>query len=271
MKSPFPGMDPFIEARGLWPDFHHHLICDIKCALAEVAPERYVVRTGVRTYVVIVESEGKENHSIASDTPVTIPPDSSSSSPGNTVSPDAEPEADIEAVSIRAFVAEHFRETFVEIYETDPEMRLVTSIEVLSPSNKRRGTEGWELYQRKRQAHLLGAANLVEIDLLRGGHKLPMLDPWPKAPYTLLVCRRSRAPYCKVWPAHYRRPLPPIPVPLSSPDPDLTLSLQPMVEAIYARARYARSIDYSKPLDPPLTAAEQNWLAEQLQARQSPA
>ena len=30
MKSPFPGMDPYIEAHGhLWEDFHHHLIEDI--------------------------------------------------------------------------------------------------------------------------------------------------------------------------------------------------------------------------------------------------
>ena len=26
MKSPFPGMDPYIEACGLWGDFHSHLI-----------------------------------------------------------------------------------------------------------------------------------------------------------------------------------------------------------------------------------------------------
>lgn len=26
MKSPFPGMDPYIEACNVWRDFHHHLI-----------------------------------------------------------------------------------------------------------------------------------------------------------------------------------------------------------------------------------------------------
>ena len=34
MKSPFPGMDPYIEACGLWGDFHHDLISEIKYALA---------------------------------------------------------------------------------------------------------------------------------------------------------------------------------------------------------------------------------------------
>src|SRR5207245_1997290 len=97
-------------------------------------------------------------------------------------------------LTLRAFVGEEYRETFVEIYATDEERQLITCIEVLSPSNKRRGSEGWNVYLRKRQGLLLGAANLVELDLLRGGQRMPMLDPWPNAPYTLLVSRRESAP-----------------------------------------------------------------------------
>ena len=84
------------------------------------------------------------------------------------------------------------RESFIEIYEQAPEIRLVTCIEVLSPSNKRPGTEGWELYLRKRNALLLGQASLVEIDLLRGGRRMPMVEPWPPSPYYLLVGWQSR-------------------------------------------------------------------------------
>ena len=69
------------------------------------------------------------------------------------------------------FIQEEHRETFVEIYAANHGQRLVTTIEILSPSNKRPGTEGWELYQRKRQTLLLGNVNLVEIDLLRGGQR----------------------------------------------------------------------------------------------------
>ena len=86
----------------------------------------------------------------------------------------------------------------------------MTTIEVLSPSNKRPGTEGWELYQRKRQSLLLGNVSLVEIDLLRGGQRMPMLDPWPDSPYTLLVAR-AKTQLCRVWRAHYRHPLPVFP------------------------------------------------------------
>ncbi len=40
MKSPFPGMDPFIEECGLWADFHTKLIGEIERTLAVTLPER---------------------------------------------------------------------------------------------------------------------------------------------------------------------------------------------------------------------------------------
>ena len=137
----------------------------------------------------------------------------------------------------------------------------------MSPSNKRPGTPGWELYQRKRQARLLGEANLVEIDLLRGGKRLPMVDPWPDSPYTLLVSRRSTAPLCRVLRAHYAKPLPPVPVPLLEPDPDTSLNLQMLIDDIYRRYRYDQEIDYGKPLTPPLPADDVARLQEQLGKR----
>lgn len=253
MNSPYTGMDPYIEACGLWPDFHDDLIGEIKRALALALPERYLVRTGERSYVVLVESGGKESHALYPDVGVSTP---ATESDGGAAAAVATQSADTGAITMRAFVAEHYRESFVEIHESDAEQRLVTCIEVLSPANKRRGTEGWEVYQRKRQAFLLGAANLVEIDLLRGGHKMPMLDTWPKSPYRLLVCRQSRAPYCQVWPAFFDEPLQVIPVPLMNPDPDVPLALQPMIQAIYARGRYHRSIDYARPLSPAIREDE---------------
>ena len=97
-----------------------------------------------------------------------------------------------------------------------------------------------------------------------------MLDPWPNSPYTLLVSRRQRAPYCRTWRGHFQRPLPGIPVPLISPDPDVPLELQPMIDAVYVRSRYHRDIDYTRPLSRPLTAEETAWLAEQLRQPLSP-
>jgi hypothetical protein len=260
-------MDPYIEACGLWGDFHSHLIEKIGEKLADVAPQNYLVRTGERSYVVLVESEAKRSYSFLPDVRVsTSRRRKRATRKGGTAL--AEPSGEAEPVTMRAFIQEEHREAFIEIYEANPDQRLVTSIEVLSPSNKRTGTEGWELYQRKRQSLLLGSVSLVEIDLLRGGQRMPMLDAWPDSPYTILVAR-SRTDLCRVWPAHYRRQLPQIPVPLAKPDPDIPLDLQPMIDEIYNRFRYPRSIDYRKPLNPPLDAAENGWLKQQLQAARS--
>ena len=112
------------------------------------------------------------------------------------------------------------------------------------------------------------SASLIEIDLLRGGQRMPMLDPWPSSPYTLLVARKNLAPKCLVWPAHCVRRLPVIPVPLLIGDADVPLDLQPVIEAIYADSRYHRSIDYAPPITPPLSAEETVWLAVQLKHRE---
>jgi hypothetical protein len=268
MKSPFPGMDPYIEASGLWPDFHDDLIGEIKRSLAAALPERYFVRTGERSYVVLADEQGKEAHPFIPDAAVRSPDAAPAGKPSGVATAVAGSATASGAVEMLAFVDERYRENFIEIYEAGPEERLVTCVEVLSPSNKRPNTEGWDLYLRKRQALLLGAANLVEIDLLRGGRRMPMRTAWPNSPYYVLLCRRRRAPYCTALPAGFRERLPVVRVPLDDPDPDVFLDLQPMVEAIYARSRYGRSIDYSRALAPPLGAEDAAWLAGQIQARQ---
>ena len=60
MRSPFPGMDPFIESFGLWEDFHSKLIGEMERTLSSVVPDRYVVRTGERSYVAIGSPSGDE-------------------------------------------------------------------------------------------------------------------------------------------------------------------------------------------------------------------
>ena len=78
-------------------------------------------------------------------------------------------------------------------------------------------------------------------------------------------------PRCLVWPASYRQPLDELPIPLAKPDPDIRLNLQPLIESIYSRCRYERTIDYSQPLKPPLSAEDAAWYKRQLQARGAPA
>lgn len=265
MPSPFPGMDPYIESCRLWGDFHHQLIGRIGDAVAERLPSKYIVRAGERSYVEMVEPEGKQAHPFLPDVGVVSRPRPAG---GATQAVVAEPDTDAESVRMRSFVPEEFRETFIEVFYQGEE--LVTCIEVLSPSNKRDGSTGWEVYLRKRQGLLLGTANLVEIDLLREGERFPMLDPWPDCPYTYLVSRRMNVPYCRVYKVYSLRPLPSLPVPLVYPDPDVKIDMQPILELCYRRGRYDVSIDYTKPCRIPLSGEETTWLQEQLKARAAP-
>lgn len=269
MRSPFPGMDPYIEACGLWEDFHDELVGEIKVALARSVPDHYVVRFGERSYVALVTSEEiglRDRRTTQADVAIAFAPGKDHSAGGSAaaVAERSATRTDEGPVTMRALIEMEFRESFVEIYALRPERHLVTTIEVLSPSNKRYRSPGWVRYCRKRQAHLEGYANLVEIDLLRSGRRMPMEDEWPDSPYYVLVCRKPAAPRCTVWPASCLRPLPEVPVPLSEPDADVPLALQPMIEAIYERSRYALDIDYRKRCRPRLDPAHVQWLQERL-------
>lgn len=269
MKSPFPGMDPFIEGCGLWEDFHDDLIHGIKAGLNHQLPKGYVARTSERAYVVLASDDGaEESHRFKPDVAVTTARQGETAATAVAV----ESVAEVDPVIMYALMSEEFRETFVEVREVGSE-KLVTCIEVLSPSNKKPNSEGWGLYLRKRQALFLGrSANLVEIDLLRGGQRMPMAETWPSSPYTILINRIHHAPLrCEVVPAHSTIRLSPLPIPLLKSDPDVVLDLQSMVDAVYEEALYDLSIDYTKPLTPPLSAEEAAWLSAQLKSRETPA
>jgi Protein of unknown function (DUF4058) len=150
MKSPFPGMDPYIETHRLWGDFHNALIAELHRALGEVLPRGYVARTGERSYIVLAESEEKAERYFEPDVKVTAARQrrTAPARGGGTALVN-------EPIITRAFIDEQYLESFIDIYELEPERRLVTSIEVLSPSNKKRGSKGWKKYLRKRQALLL--------------------------------------------------------------------------------------------------------------------
>jgi hypothetical protein len=55
-----------------------------------------------------------------------------------------------------------------------------------------------------------------------------------------------------------RKQLPVIRIPLRPSDRDITLDIQELIEQCYERGRYHK-INYSEPLDPPLTASDDAW------------
>lgn len=138
---------------------------------------------------------------------------------------------------------------------------LVTSIEILSPVNKRPSHDAYVAYQRKLQHLLLSQSNVIEIDLLRGGVRSELLDAVPDLGYRVMVSRNITRPDVDVWAFGIRDLLPKIPVPLRSAYPDIELDLGALVHHVYDLAGYDLRIDYADPPPKPvLNEGDGQWL-----------
>jgi hypothetical protein len=140
--------------------------------------------------------------------------------------------------------------------------RLVTCIEVLSPTNKR-GT-GREEYEAKRLEVLSGGAHLFEIDLLRAGRRFPVAVALPPAPYFVFISRAEGRRSVEVWPILLEQPLPTIPVPLLPDDPAVPLDLQAALSTEYDIIGYDELVDYSQPPPGRLTPEQAAWVDQRL-------
>ena len=155
-----------------------------------------------------------------------------------------------------AAAQDEVRDTWIEIRRL-PEERLVTAIEILSPTNK--GSSGLADYLDKRLRLWPQPVNMVEIDLLIAGRRLPMAKPLPPGDYFTIVSRGSRSEKGDVYAWSIRQPLPKISIPLEEPDPDVVLDLGELFTLAYERGRYERLIHYERPLDLPLHPDDKAW------------
>ena len=255
MPSPFPGMDPFIESQA-WEDFHHALIEGIREMLTPRVRPRYVVRVEQRVYV---EHEPDERAAvIRPDVTVLERTAREARAEGPTATAVA-----VAPVMLTLPMPERKRETFLTIRERET-MTVVAIIEVLSPGNKRPGSDGRREYLSKREAVLQSAMHLIELDLLRGGERLPTVEPLPPADFYIFVCRAQHRPMAEVYGWSLRQRLPTIPVPLAGTDPDVAVDLQSIVNTVYDRDGYDYSLDYRRPPEPPLSETDAVWLQQLL-------
>lgn len=254
MRSPFPGMDPYIEASGLWPGFHSRLIAAIDNALADELPVGYVSEIEQRCYVVLTGESGESRHLIVPDLNITGPRGIGKKSSRRKGEDDG-------SVAVMPCVEEERREGSISVLRAT-DGQVVACIEVLSPSNKEKGSKGWNEYLCKRNDCLAANAHFIEIDLLLGGTRMPMAEPWPDSPYYVMLSRKPVSPPCRVWPASYREPLPPLRVPLARGEPDVVLPLQTLVDGIHEKHGYRARFDYSKPLPTALPEAEAEWVRQ---------
>lgn len=219
MPSPFPGMNPYLEQDDAWEDFHHRFIAHTANILGDRAGENYMVKIEVRLY--LHELPANERRFFAMD----------------------------------LTGVEEERYSWLEILDRRTR-RVVTVMELLSPTNKRHGPDRDD-YLRKRNLILAGRTNLVEIDLRRGGER-PRPPELPKCDYYALVARGQNRPRVGIWPLRLRERLPEIPIPLSPPDSDVLLDLQALFHQVYDAGRYGRYIHQDTP-QPPLSEEDAAW------------
>ena len=258
MKSPFPGMDPFLEEH--WRDIHHRFLTYACDDLQEHLPRDLRARLEERVFV---EPEFGDGRGIYPDVRVV---EYSRRGGGTALATEVEA---AEPLVIHA-ESEPATEGYIEIIDVDSGNRVVTAVELLSNSNKQPG-EGQDLYRNKQRECLQGGVSLVEIDLLRSGKRVlavppERIPPSHRTTYQVCVTRGARPRSYEVYRVPLREPLPVIRLALRPTDVDVPLNLQALIERCYHHGRYD-DIDYSAALNPPLEPADAAWANELLAAK----
>lgn len=250
MPSPFPGMDPYLEDPGLWPDVHHGIISESQAQLNRLVGPKYVVRVEERVY--IADDDDSEH-------PFRFPDLRVAEKPGRSGKPTTEEEVTMAAkpLTLTTIDNEEVAEARLEVIDREG-YEVVTVIEVVSPSNKKLGSEGRASYLKKRKEVLLSNCHWVEIDLHRAGTPV-FRHRRVKTPYFVHVSPADLRPKGHVWPIVLREPLPAITIPLRKKDGEVALDLQQVLNSAYDRAAYDRTIDYNREPVPPLSADDAAW------------
>ncbi len=246
MRSPFPGMDPYLEP--FWGDVHSTMINRSRAAIQKQLPGDLVARIEERVFV---EPATPELRRFVPDVRVVerrpqLQPHLRTS---NGV-------ALAEPLIVHIEQDEPVRQGFIQILDLKSGRRVVTVIEILSPSNKVTGP-GRDLYVKKQEELRAGSVSLVEIDLLRTGRRVlsapfELIPEGHRTPYAVCV-RRGWKPFeFEYYRIPLRERLPAIAIPLRQADDDVALDLQAVLNECCEEGLYVEDIDYSEQPDPPL-------------------
>jgi hypothetical protein len=262
MPSPFPGMDPYLESPDWFPDLHGSLIYLMKEALQRKLAGPYYAQSSHRVWL------EHTRHHFEPDVEITH----SASRPrkrrrGGRLALLNEPQEGGPLI-VMVETIEHgpFKQSFLEIRRRQgKDVQIVTSIEVLNPSNMKSGHPSREQFLEKQRKTLESETNLVEIDLLRGGaHALAVPRDLVKAQagafdYLISIHRFHRPKEFLVHPIAMTQRLPEIGIPLLPADPDVPLDLQAAFNRAYEAGPFPQ-IEYGKdPIVPRLKPEQARW------------
>jgi hypothetical protein len=248
MRSPFPGMDPYLEHPALWPDVHNSLIAAIRDELAPLVAPRYYVGLERRAYLLTPDDVvfiGRPDIAL-------IP-----RPPYDPATPTGSVQSAVGVLDVDVPMNDRVSESFLEVREVGTGL-LITVLELLSPANKLHA-EGREQYVAKR-ADILGTrTNLVEIDLLRTGKPMQVVGGPGEGGYRILVSRGWRRPKSTLYTFGLQATIPAFPLPLRQGENEPLVDLNTILHALYDRARFDLRLDDTQPPVPPLAETDAAW------------
>src|SRR5713226_3758202 len=159
-----------------------------------------------------------------------------------------------------SIIREEHHEEYIEIRQRS-DGRMVTMVDVVSPSNKRTDC-GRDAYLEKRREGRSGGASLVEIDLVIQGQ--PMLEysreGLPDWDYAVTVTRSTQPDRFEIYTATLQKRLPRFRLPLASDDRDMVVDLHTAFTRSYDQGSFGGKIDYQRDPVTTLNAADRQWL-----------
>jgi len=260
MKSPFPGMDPYLEQ--YWSDVQASLAIYARNHLNRQLPKDLRARVHQSVAVELETPDDVDEHRIYFPDVQVVPSDRPANGQPNAATiTTAEPiliPRNAESLTLRSV-----RIVSSEGYD------LVTAIEFLSPANKI-GMAGRSEYEQKQGDILRSGASLVEIDLVRAGRhilafELEKLATRQRSAYGACVIRGWRRKRAEFYPMKLRERLPKIRIPLRKTDADVAIDLQDLIDKAYDDGRYD-DLDYAGPLAPKLPRNDEAWADRLLKA-----
>lgn len=263
MPSPFPGMDPYLEDPGFWQGFHTTFLTAMRAAITPMLPpglyadleqhiwfreeehsnasvEGKTKQAKPDVYILEGPVEKKAGKRSKSGAAVCTPPTY------RTTMPNIVREVGQHTVRIRDL----------------RNRKVITAIELLSPSNKNPGADR-DRYLLKRDEFIANGTHMVEIDLLRSGHRLP-INPVPDGDYYVYVTNAAFYNEVAIWVFTVRDPMPSFQIPLTPQHAPIVLSPRPCFDRAYDEANYGPQINYALPPVPPLRRPDAEWAGELL-------
>lgn len=259
MPNPFPGMNPYLESPELWRSVHNRLIVAIADWLTPQLLPRYLVDIEQRIYQI-----SGEDALLIGIPDVTIQRTSTPRTESDSNVAVAAPPS--KSLKVTIPLPLELKETYLQVVEIENK-KVVTVIEVLSPTNKRPG-KGREMYETKRENVFNSRTHMVEIDLLRSYQPLPVFGNDIEGSYRILVSRANQKPLGDLYLFNLPDMIPQFPLPLRPDDAEPIVDLQALLNGVYDRAAYDFRIDYTAEPVPALAEADAVWADAWLRERE---